>query len=109
MENSKIIENLKATIEELYKENKELKEKVEAYEVSVKYQDDNYAETLEKAKQIMVACEQSKQLYETALKEYEDKINSYNVAIKEVYKLKQKYEQELNKMIDLKNNIRKGV
>lgn len=90
------IENMKVLIDDLSKENEELKTQVEALQLTINMSD----ESTKKAKEIIEQCGEAYAEYTVAIAEAKKAQEEYSAAVKELYILKKKYQKEMEKLID---------
>lgn len=90
------IENMKTLINDLSKENEELKAQVEALQLTI----DMSKTSNDKAKELIEQCGKAFAEYNVAIAEARKAQKEYNDSIKELYILKKKYQKEMEQLID---------
>lgn len=100
MDEKEKLSNAAILIEQLNKENEELKEKSIGDELDLALFKDNYKETLERAEELIAVCGSVIREYQELITEAKQAKYEYESAKKEIYKLKKQYKKKLEKLIN---------
>lgn len=99
MDNENKLNAMATVIEELNKENDDLKSRYAelSFEFEM-YKADN-AKSMEKAKEMVADCSALAKQYRDVLKDFYNAKEQYEQALKEVKEIKQKYREKINQII----------
>lgn len=100
MDEKNKLSNAAILIEQLNKENEELKEKSIGDELDLALFKDNYKETLERAEELIAVCGSVIREYQELIAEAKQAKYEYESAKKEIYKLKKQYKKKLEELIN---------
>lgn len=100
MDMNEKLSNASILIDQLNKENEELKRKNSELELKLTFQETDYDEVTEKARNIIETCERSMKEYKEATAAMNKAKEEYQAAIKEIYELKLKYKKAVKKIIN---------
>lgn len=93
-------QNIQQLVKDLYDENEKLKEENKDLKFKLKSSDENYSESLNKAKEMIETCGNLIAQYNESLVELHKAKDEYKSANKEVRVIKKKYENELKNIIN---------
>ena len=93
-------QNIQQLVKDLYDENEKLKEENKDLKFKLKHSEENYYESLNKAKEMIETCGNLIARYNESLVELNKVKDEYKSANKEVRVIKKKYENELKNIID---------
>lgn len=94
------LSNATVLIEQLNKENEELKKKSIDDELELSLCKSDYDETLNHAKELIATCESVINEYRGLIYSLKKAKQEYDSSIKEIYKLKKRYKKELERLIN---------
>lgn len=100
MELQNKLDNAVTLIEQLNKENEELKQRAVNAELELSLYKKNYDESMENVKLLIEKCGRAAAEYHESLDSVKKARKEYEAAIKEIYILKKKYKKKINKIID---------
>lgn len=100
MDMNEKLSNASILIDQLNKENEELKRLNSELELKLTLQETDYDDVTEKARNIIETCEKSMKEYKEATVAMNKAKEEYQAAIKEIYELKLKYKKTIKKMIN---------
>lgn len=99
MNNEKVIENMSMLITSLDDENQKLKEAYLILQVEYLTFRNEYDNTLNAFKALLIECEKTKNEYEEAIASAKESQAKYDSALQEIQDLKVKYEKNLKQFI----------
>lgn len=97
--NEQIIENMKKVIDDLNKENEQLKEQVAELTLKLELVNSDYSNSMEKAKNLIETCGNLIVQYNKSLAEVHEARDKYRTSTKEMAMLKKQYQKKMDDII----------
>lgn len=100
MEIQEQLKNATILIAQLNEENEKLKKQIVDTELELSIYKKRYNDTLDKADKLVNTCNKIITEYNEIIKYLREAKNEYDVSIKEIYRIKSKYKNECEKIIN---------